>query len=344
MSPVTSSAPFALGTFSAAGCAPFAGVVIDERVIAINALKSFAARSGSALSGQVSVLELLDNWQQSFEVLSAAAKQVRSGQLGAELSTPVSALKVHAPVAPRQFFCCGANYRQHVIEYMVDLDVPEVRGYATREEKLAHAAKVMDERAATGRPYVFTKVASALTGPFDPVVIPAHVKQHHWELELAVIIGRPAHRVSREQALDYVAGYTVANDMSARELLFREDLKAMGTDWLACKGGPSWAPLGPYLVPAAFVPNPQNLRLTLKLNGETKQDGNTSDMIFDIAAQIEHISKLTQLLPGDVICTGSPSGNGLHYGRFLQPGDVLESVIEGVGAQRNVCQAEKAER
>lgn len=338
---MNSSNQFALGTFSSAGCPPFAGMVIDERVIAISALKSFAARSGLALTGQVSVLDLLDNWQQSFEVLSAAAKAVRSGQFSAELLAPVSALKVHVPLTPPQVFCCGANYRQHVIEYMVDLDVPEVRGYATREEKLAHAAKVMDQRAATGRPYVFTKVATAVTGPFDPVVLPAHVKQPDWELELAVIIGRPARHVSREQALDYIAGYTVANDTSARDWLFREDLKAMGTDWLACKSAPSWSPLGPYLVPAAFVPNPQNLRLVFKLNGETKQDGNTSDMIFDIAAQIEYLSKLTQLQPGDVICTGTPSGNGLHYGRYLQPGDIMESIIEGVGAQRNVCEAER---
>lgn len=332
---------FALGTFSVAGCPSFAGMVIDERVIAIDALKSFAARSGLALTGQVSVLDLLNNWQQSLEVLSAAANAVRSGQFSAELLAPISALKVRAPVTPPQVYCCGANYRQHVIEYMVDLDVPEVRGYATREEKLAHAAKVMDQRAATGRPYIFTKVATAVTGPFDPVVLPAHVKQPDWELELAVIIGRPARHVSREQALDYVAGYTVANDTSARDLLFREDLKAMGTDWLACKSAPSWSPLGPYLVPAVFVPHPQNLRLVFKLNGETKQDGNTSDMIFDIAAQIEYLSKLTQLQPGDVICTGTPSGNGLHFGRYLQPGDIMESLIEGVGAQRNVCEAER---
>jgi 2-keto-4-pentenoate hydratase/2-oxohepta-3-ene-1,7-dioic acid hydratase in catechol pathway len=118
----------------------------------------------------------------------------------------------------------------------------------------------------------------------------------------------------------------------------------MGTDWVACKSAPSWSPLGPYLVPAAFVPNPQNLRLVLKLNGETKQDGNTNDMIFNIAAQIEFLSKLTQLLPGDVICTGTPSGNGLHYGRYLRPGDIMECNIEGVGAQRNVCEAENADR
>jgi 2,4-diketo-3-deoxy-L-fuconate hydrolase len=211
----------------------------------------------------------------------------------------------------------------------------------SRDEKRARAEKIMDERAAHGRPYIFNKVPSSLTGPFDPIILPPNVKQPDWELELAVIIGKPARRVTREQALEYVAGYAVANDLSSRDLLFREDIKAMGTDWVACKNAPSWAPLGPYLVPAAFVPNPHDLPMTLKLNGKIMQDAKTNDMIFDIPRQIEYLSALVQLLPGDVICTGSPAGNGSHYNRYLQPGDVVECTIGGLGSQRNVCEAER---
>lgn len=340
MSQINQSERFALGMFSAAGCPPFAGLVIDERVIALSALSSFMAQSGIALPAQTTTLDLLENWTQSVKALSVAAAAVRRGEIKGAVE--VSALKVHAPVNARQIFCSGANYRQHVIDYMIDLDVPEVKGFATLAEKRAHAEKVMDERAAKGRPYIFSKLPSAITGPFDPIMLPPNVKQPDWELELAVIIGRRARNVSREHALDYVAGYTIANDLSARDLLFREDIKAMGTDWVACKNPPSWAPLGPYLVPAAFVPNPHNLQMTLKLNGEVKQNAKTNDMIFDINRQIEYLSGLVQLLPGDVICSGSPAGNGSHYKRFLQPGDVVECTIDGLGMQRNVCEAEKA--
>lgn len=341
MSQVNPSEKFALGTFSIAGCAPFAGLVIDERVIAIGALQAFLARSGAAsVAHAASTLDLLEDWDRSYKALAAAAAALRRGEIKGAALVDVSSLKVHVPVNARQIFCSGANYREHVIDYMIDLNVPEVQGFATREEKHAHAAKLMDHRAAHGRPYIFCKLPSALTGPFDPIVLPANVKQPDWELELAVVIGRPARNVSRTHAMDYIAGYTIANDSSARDLLFREDLKAMGTDWVACKNSPSWAPLGPYLVPASFVKDPHNLHMTLKLNGEVKQDASSNDMIFDIPRQIEYLSAIAQLLPGDVICTGSPPGNGSHYKRYYQPGDVIESSIEGLGMQRNVCEAE----
>ena len=119
-------------------------------------------------------------------------------------------------------------------------------------------------------------------------------------------------------------------------------MKAMGTDWLASKNSSSFLPMGPYLVPAAFVPDPQQLHLTLKLNGQVMQDEGTNDMLFGVARLIEYISDLVQLWPGDLICTGSPRGNGMHYNRFLRPGDVLEGAITGLGIQRNTCVAESA--
>ncbi len=201
----------------------------------------------------------------------------------------------------------------------------------------------MDDRAAKGSPYIFQKSVAAVTGPNDPILIPASVKEPDWELELAVVIGRRARNVRRDQALQHVAGYTIANDITARDRVFRRDeLKNLGTDWTAAKSAPTFLPLGPYLVPAAFVPDPQRLQITLSLNGQVMQDESTADMIFDVARQIEFLSSLVELRPGDVICTGSPSGNGTHHGRLLRPGDVVESTITGLGSQRNPVAAEEA--
>ena len=118
-------------------------------------------------------------------------------------------------------------------------------------------------------------------------------------------------------------------------------MKALGTDWVASKSCPTYLPVGPYVVPATQVADPQDLHVELKLNGETKQDESTSDMIFGVARLVEHLSSIVQLMPGDLICTGSPAGNGTHYNRFLQPGDVVEGSITGLGSQRTPVVAEQ---
>ena len=117
----------------------------------------------------------------------------------------------------------------------------------------------------------------------------------------------------------------------------------MGADWISAKGAPSYLPTGPYLVPSSFVTDPQNLQITLRLNGQAMQNESTADMIFDVARIIEYLSTYVQLWPGDLIATGSPAGNGAHYNRFLKPGDVMEGSITGLGTQRNECVAEEAE-
>jgi 2,4-didehydro-3-deoxy-L-rhamnonate hydrolase len=339
-----SAAGFALGTFSAAGCAPFPGIVIDSRVIAVQAIRPLLINAGieDLCSNAPSSLAVLERWEASAPALSHAAELIRAEKAGdvARNLTPVSTLRVHAPVVPRQIFCSGANYRKHVVDLIVDQMGPETEKM-TRDERRKHGEKIMDERAARGKPFVFTKIVSTVTGPFDPIYLPRDVQQPDWELELGVVIGKPARRVTRNDALGHVAGYVVVNDITSRELVYRRDVPQMGMDWLACKSSPTFLPVGPYIVPAAFVANPQDLQITLKLNGETKQDERTSDMIFDVARLIEHISSHVQLLPGDLICTGSPAGNGTHYNRYLRDGDVIEGTIEGLGTQRNVCIAER---
>ena len=318
---------------------PFAAIVVNERVLSLVSALPYLRRHGLELSATSSVLELLTRWTHNFAVLQRLA-QALANDRDPELehaALPVTAVHLHPPVdLPRQVFCSGANYKKHVIELHVAQTFHKNEGMS-REERLAAGTKMMDERAATGTPFFFCKAQSTITGPYDDIVLPADVTQPDWELELGVVIGKPARHVRRAEALDYVAGYVVVNDITARERVNRKDMKEMGMDWVASKCAPTFLPMGPWLAPAAFVGDPQRLRINLKLNGETMQDESTADMIFDVARLIETLSTFCLLQPGDLICTGSPAGNGMHYGRFLRPGDVMEGTIEGIGTIRNTC-------
>jgi len=338
---------FALGTFSGTDDSPFGGMVIGDRVVSLEALRpqlpAFRGQAGSPIS----ILSLLEEWNANFAALRRAAQSLLQDEgktpVDSPSLVPLSQLKIHPPVwLPRQVFCAGANYRKHVIDLIVD----QAAGSSpdtSPEERRAHAMKLMDDRAAHGAPFVFSKAPSAITGACDPVILPRHARKPDWELELGVIISRYAQHVSREQAFECIAGYTIVNDITDRDLVFRKDIGAIGADWVASKCSPSYMPMGPYLVPAEFVGDPQNLQLTLKLNGQIMQDESTADMIFGVARIIEAVSSYVQLWPGDLIATGSPAGNGTHYNRFLKPGDIIEGSITGLGKQRNVCVAEEAE-
>lgn len=331
---------FALGTFSIAGCAPFAGLVRADKMIALHALNAASDRTGVYLSGADSMQDLLANWPRNLAALEQLVAMLDDNGTPdlQEQFVPVSQLRVHAPnPTPRQIFCTGANYRQHVLDLAFDTDdsAPDM----SAEQRMAISRQKIDERAANGMPYAFIKLPSAITGPYDPVILPEDIERPDWELELAVVIGRRARNVTRKEAMQYVAGYTIGNDVSARERLYRKDLRTIGTDWMSCKSPPSFLPMGPYLVPATFVPDPGHLRLKLDLNGQTMQDASTEDMIFDIARQIEYLSQRVELWPGDIIMTGSPAGNGTHHKRFLRPGDRMTGSVEGLGELRNACVA-----
>ncbi|MFG2800855.1 fumarylacetoacetate hydrolase family protein [Streptomyces pseudovenezuelae] len=315
--------PFALGTFSVPDTEPFPGLLAKGRVLDLSAALAWAP------SGMRAVLE---RWEEALPVLHVLAAE------DALDWRPLEGLRVHAPVEPRQIFQSGANYRQHVIDLEVahrSADDPR-----TVEEARAEVAAVMDRRAAEDLPYVFIGLPSTIAGPYDDVVLPSWAEQPDWELELAAVVSRPAYRVPVEEALEYVAGYTIANDLTDRATVFRRDMKAIGTDWLRCKNAPGFTPLGPWLVPAASIADPGDLRVTLKLNGETMQDESTKDMLFGIARLVSYISQTSRLLPGDLVLTGSPAGNGIHWGRLLRDGDVMEGSITGLGTQRNRCLAE----
>ena len=250
---------------------------------------------------------------------------------------PLADVTLTAPVEPRQVLQAGANYRQHVIE-LVAAGLTQ-NSDRTPEEAREFAAKMMDDRAANGEPYFFIGLPACVVGDDVPLVLPPYSDVHDWELELAVVIGREAFRVSKEDALDHVAGYTIINDITTRDLVFRKDMKEIGTDWYRSKNAPGFLPTGPFLVPAPFVDG-GSLNLRLELNGEVMQDGDSSDLLFDIPALISGASQTMPLLPGDILLTGSPAGNGQHWKRFLRDGDVMTGSISGLGTQVVRCVAE----
>ena len=283
------------------------------------------------------VQELFPNWDRHLDDIQAWADNTRVQQ--GEQPLAVSDHDVRPPVQPSNVFQAAANYRKHVIDLMVASPRPEHQGY-DEPERRAFATQLMDERAASGTPTVFSGLPSSMSGPFDNVIIPYITEQCDWELELAAVIGRPARYVSRDSAMSFVAGYTIVNDISMRDRLYPSGDSKRGADWLACKSAPTFLPTGPLLVPARFVPDPSALTITLRLNGQIMQDEATSDMIFDLARLLEHTSQCAQLLPGDLLLTGSPAGNGVHHSRFLAAGDVMEGRITGLGVQRTPVVAE----
>lgn len=293
------------------------GFFDDATVIPLNAA---AAKLGIAFAANGDLLSALPGGNQRQAVRDI---QQRLGQLPASdlaaLRVPVESVRLLVPVpAPSKLLLLAGNYSKHI---------EEGGGKAT-------------ERAQTF-PYVFMKPPlTTLTHPGNPVRIPEVSPDHiDWELELGVIIGRTCKNVKEAEALDYVAGYTVVNDISDRR--FRpnsartERDKDSFFDWQHGKWHDTFCPMGPCILPADEQPNPQSLRMTLKVNGQIEQDGSTSEMIFPVAAIIEFISSFVTLVPGDIISTGTTSGVGHSKGKYLKAGDQMEAWIENIGTLRN---------
>jgi 2-keto-4-pentenoate hydratase/2-oxohepta-3-ene-1,7-dioic acid hydratase in catechol pathway len=324
-----------LGTFSRPGDdRRFAGLVTgaDGRETVVD-LDGAADRLG--LATPVTTRALLADWDRVLPLLDALGREAGDTAEAGGSGTALAELAVHAPLDPGQILQSGANYRTHVIDLAAAHHAE--RGTRPDAEIRAEVAALMDRRAAEGTPYLFIGLPSAVTGPLDDVVIPAWTQKFDWELELAAVIGREAFRVDRDRALDHVAAYTIANDLTARDQVFRRDMPEIGTDWFRGKNGPGFTPLGPWLVPARDV-DPGDLRIRLDLNGEVMQDETTKDMLFDVAALIAAASEITPLRPGDLVLTGSPAGNGMALGRLLRDGDVMTGSISGAagsfGTQR----------
>lgn len=322
------------------GRAPFCGLVLLDHepleALAVQRVLPHTSRDAAA-----SIDGLLARWDEAEPALVELARSFAAdrGSLPAGAVRRLAGLRVCPPLRPRQILQAGANYRAHVVDLMVAQKTLWPPGMPEAEFR-ASAEKLIMARREQAPAYVFAGLPSAITGPYDDVVLPRSGKEPDWELELAVVIGRLTYCVARQHAYHHVAGYTIANDLTLRDRVYRPDLPAIGTDWLWAKNAPTFLPLGPYFVPACAVRDPMDLRITLRLNGEPMQDERTSDMLYDIPALLEHTSRAVRLGPGDLLLTGSPAGNGAHRGRFLREGDVIEGEIEGLGAQRNRCTQE----
>jgi 2-keto-4-pentenoate hydratase/2-oxohepta-3-ene-1,7-dioic acid hydratase in catechol pathway len=262
------------------------------------------------------MLELLENWPLASEVLATLPLHDAPPVESADLLTPIR--------WPRKVLCAGVNYRKHI---------KEMGGEVPGDDWI---------------PFFFLKPPStALTGPADPILIRDQERaRFDWEAELAVVIGIGGRDIPVRRAHEHVAGYCVANDITARGYLRRATVPAepFRFDWLAAKAADTSLPLGPGITPAFCVPDPQDLRLRLWVNGELQQDESTADMICGVDELVSAASRFVTLEPGDVIATGTPSGVGAGRGLYLKHGDVVTVAIDGLGQISNrVIDAERSE-
>ncbi|SAL51743.1 5-oxopent-3-ene-1,2,5-tricarboxylate decarboxylase [Caballeronia cordobensis] len=265
--------------------------------------------------------ELIGNWAGARAQLEALVQALDNAAFdSAPARLQADALSFDAPVTrPGVIYACGANYRDHV-------------------EAMARAFNMritLDPRGDGIPPWHFIKAGrGTLAGHRQKVRYPGHTQLLDWEAELAVIIGKRADNVAVENALDYVAGYSIANDLSARDNLKRDKVDESSPfrfDWIGHKCFTGACPLGPYFTPAQFVASPEKLGIKLWLNDAIKQDSNTSNHLYSVADQIAYLSQRMTLFPGDILLTGTPAGVGMETGTFLKRGDVMKVWIEALG-------------
>lgn len=266
------------------------------------------------LPGRPAMSELLVDWDAS---LKRFDDHVRAGDLRSSGSVQDADLLPPVPNPPN-VYCAGSNYSDHTREMR---NIPPDQEVPKPPEG----------------PFMFLKPTTTLIGHRDVIKLGKGCKQVDWELELAAVIGRAAFEVREEDALDYVAGYTIANDISVRDRFVRgeESGASMQYDWFLQKGWATACPLGPWLVPAGQVPKIHDAAMRLTRNGKTEQDSLTSLMIFNLREQIAYASSVVELVPGDVILTGTCAGVGKGKGQFLAAGDVVVCEIDGLGRLEN---------
>ncbi|WP_244201277.1 fumarylacetoacetate hydrolase family protein [Paraburkholderia rhynchosiae] len=314
---------------SFAHCTPFPALSTETHALAL----AYWAPLG--LRGTGCIETFLREWDANAALLKQISHDAATFDAIVEDGMPLSSFRMHAPVAPRQVYCTIGNYRRQLLEAALDAgDGPDGPGASARRAVLLDS---IEPRRSDGAPYICLKGAVCVSGPNDRLSISRDLTTLDWEVEIGVVIGRSVAHVSAEDALHCIAGYCVVNDITLRERVFRQDVPAVGTDWLQSKSRPGWLPAGPWMVPAWNVADASQLRLWLRLNGSAMQDGVANDMIFSIGEQIAYLSSVTRLEPGDLICTGTPAGLGSHYGRYLRPGDLVEAGVEGLGSQRVLC-------
>jgi len=287
-----------------------AGILVGETV--------YDAARLTGVPAYASVRGALRDWSRANRQFAQAARRIEAGKSRAK-GVPLKRVKLLAPVPdPGDIFCAGANYTDHVAE--MDRAMGKAPGPTMKD---------LGEK-----PWHFIKTSSSVLAPGVPVKLPPYSQKMDWEIELTAVIGRAAKNVPVEKALQYVAGYTIANDLSARDVMRRDKnppTSPFHFDWLSQKCFDGACPLGPWIVPASEIPDPQGLGIKLWVDGELMQDSHTSKMIFNTAEQIAMLSSRVTLQPGDLVLTGTPSGVGMGRGRFLKAGETVRLWIEKIG-------------
>lgn len=279
------------------------------------------AYEADLLSGDAryaSIQNILDNWEQAHATLERASRDPGCPGI------PIDRGKLLAPLPkPHAIYCAGANYRAHA------------------EEMSAQARRQPDTdlRAGELQPWFFLKSPHSVVPSGAALHVTQYARAVDWEAELVVIIGRKARNVTVDRALDFVAGYTCGNDLSARDQAFRAKVpedSPFRADWMRHKSFDDACPMGPWMLPASYISDPMNLPIRLWVNGVLKQDSNSRHMIFSAAEQISYLSESITLYPGDVIMTGTPAGVGASRGEFLKSGDVVRIEVGEIGTIENV--------
>lgn len=290
--------------FSQNGQAPRLGVLMGDRIGDMQAsLVTTLAKRGVVRAAEIAAA-LVPQSARGFIEGGAASRDAVAG-ITEWVTVPAGSARLHAPIHdPGKFICIGLNYADHAAE--ANMPLPK-------------------------EPPIFAKWNNAILDPGEPILRPRGSTQLDWEVELGVVVGRTARYVSKEQALDYVWGYTIINDVSARDFQF------IGSQWMAGKIPETFAPVGPYVADSSEVRDPHALELKLWVNGKQMQSGNTKTFIFDVRYLISYLSNLMTLSPGDLIATGTPPGVGFARKPqvFLQPGDVCRLEITGLGTLEN---------
>jgi 2-keto-4-pentenoate hydratase/2-oxohepta-3-ene-1,7-dioic acid hydratase in catechol pathway len=266
-------------------------------------------RPGSLLEADGLVVDLsAAGYADTLAVIAAGITAPDSGNTFP--SFPIAGVRLHAPLAnPPRIFAIGLNYRDHATESGMELPTT---------------------------PVVFFKLVTSIVGPGDPIVLPVNSTEPDYEAEFAFVIGRGGFRLSADEAMKHVYGYTIVNDVSARDVQFSS------TQWSMSKSFPTFCPLGPAIVTADEIADPHALKIGLSIDGERLQNSNTRELVFKIPELIEYLSSITPLLPGDIISTGTPPGVGLGRTpkRWLRPGEVVTVTVEGLGSLTNPVVAE----
>ncbi len=291
---------------------PRAGLLLGDKNIVDIELALGAGKASTEGLHTTSVLSVVENWESALPDLRDIAENNK--KMSPAVVGSLSEIRLTAPLLyPPNIYCAAANYVDHSKE-MKDGILPDK---------------------SQARPFFFTKLPrQTVIGPDEPIRIPYPEAQVDWEAEIGVVMGRSCRKVAASQAMDYVAGFTLFNDLSDRARNFRKDW-FFKFDWLGGKSFNTSAPMGPWITPKEFIADPHNLTIQLWVNDELMQNASSRQMYFTIPEQIEYLSELLTLLPGDVIATGTPPGVGHARGVYLKPGDTVTITIEGLGSIRN---------